>query len=177
LGKVSALADTSSHGFDDCRVRVTGQTSTVATVHVDVVVPIDVIDLRSSPTADPDRLRSGYLPAGRHPPGKNLNSSRTQPPGLGLTIDEYLLLFFDNGFQPFVDFPTGRFSGLGDLDCHLYLSVRATPVSTQCRRLSAVLVFAQWIGHGIAALKSVELGNVRRKSPKHEHLYQFFSRF
>ena len=51
------------HGLRDGRVGVAGQGGAVAAVQVDVLVAVDVLDLRAAAVAQPDRLRRGDLPA------------------------------------------------------------------------------------------------------------------
>ena len=122
------------HSLDDRRVGVPGQARTVAAVHVDVFGPVDVVDLRAGAVADPDRLGACDLPARGHPPGEGADRTFAQLPGPGLAVDENLLLLGDDGVQPLVDLLAGRARGLGQLDCHCYLSVRAAPVSVRRRR-------------------------------------------
>jgi hypothetical protein len=47
-------------------------TYTVATVEVDVLAPVGVVDLGALAVADPDHLRPGYLPARGRTPSQDL---------------------------------------------------------------------------------------------------------
>jgi hypothetical protein len=60
---VRAQGNLLGDGFVDCRMGVAGQGGAVAAVQVDVLVAVDVIDLRALAMAQPDRLRRGDLPA------------------------------------------------------------------------------------------------------------------
>jgi hypothetical protein len=69
---VGALRDLRFDGFDDGGVTVAGQGGAVAAVQVDVLVAVDVVDLRALAVAEPDRLRRGDLPAGGDAAGQVL---------------------------------------------------------------------------------------------------------
>ena len=63
LGEMGPLPGLVGYRFLDGRVGVAGQGSAVAAVQVDVLVAVDVPDLRAAAVAQPDRLRRGDLPA------------------------------------------------------------------------------------------------------------------
>ena len=138
LGEVGTPDDPAAHSLHDRRVSMPGQACTVAAVHVNVFGTVDVVDLRADAVADPHGLGAGDLPARGHPPGEDGDCTFAQQSRLGLAVDENLLLFCDDGVQPPVDLLAGRPRGLGQLDCHCYLSVRAAPVSVRRSRLSAL---------------------------------------
>jgi len=147
--KLGAPDDPAAHSLDDRRVSMPGQARTVAAVHVNVFGTVDVVYLRADAMTDPHCLRAGYLPARGHPTCKGADCTLAQLPGPGLAVEEDLLLLGDDDVQPFVDLLAGRSRGLGQLDCHWYLSVRAAPVSVRRRRLSALLTKRPAsIGHG-----------------------------
>jgi hypothetical protein len=94
-------------------------------------------------------LGARYLPARGHTTREGADCTFAELAGPGLAIEEDLLLLGDDGVQPSVDLLAGRSRGLGQLDCHLYLSVRVAPVSVRRRRLSALLTKRPAsIGHG-----------------------------
>ena len=109
---------------------VAGQAGAVAAVHVDVLGPVHVVDLRACPVADPDRLGAGDLPARGHPARKGFHGTPAHLQRLGLACDEYLLLLCNDGFQPFVDLGARRAGRLRDLDCHEVSLRSPAPVST-----------------------------------------------
>jgi hypothetical protein len=63
LGEVGAVPGLVGYCFRDRRVSVPGQRGAVTAVQVDVLVAVDVPDLRAAAVAQPDRLRHGDLPA------------------------------------------------------------------------------------------------------------------
>jgi hypothetical protein len=65
-------------------------------VQVDVLVAVDIGDLRAAAVAQPDRLRRGDLPAGGDAAGEMLRRLDSQARGGGLTADEDLLLLRDD---------------------------------------------------------------------------------
>jgi len=62
---------------------VAGQGGAVAAVQVDVLVAVDVPDLRAAAVTQPDRLRRGDLPAGSDAAGEVLFGLLGQPGGGG----------------------------------------------------------------------------------------------
>src|SRR6478672_9363376 len=70
-------------GLRDRRVGVAGQGGAVAAVQVDVLVAVDIPDLRAAAAAEPDRLRHGDLPAGGDAAGEVLLGLLGQALGLG----------------------------------------------------------------------------------------------
>src|SRR5438132_1609726 len=72
----------------------------VPAVEIDVLVAVDVVDLRSLPMADPDRLRPRDLPAGRHAAGERSDRARPEGSRLRLALDEGALLLLDQVLQP-----------------------------------------------------------------------------
>ena len=65
LGEVGTEAGLGADGVDDGGMGVAGQGGAVAAVQVDILVAVDVVDLRALAVAQPDRLRRGDLPARR----------------------------------------------------------------------------------------------------------------
>ncbi len=63
LGEVRAAGDLVLDRGHDRRVPVASQRDPVSAVHVDVLVAVDVVELRSAAVAEPDGLRAGDLPA------------------------------------------------------------------------------------------------------------------
>jgi len=96
MGAVSGLA---CYGFLDGRVSVAGQGGAVAAVQVDVLVAVDVPDLRAAAAAQPDGLRRGDLPARGDAAGEVLPRLRGQAGRLRLAADEDLLLLRDDFFE------------------------------------------------------------------------------
>ena len=66
LCEVRPAADLGPHGLDDRGMGVTGQAGAVAAVQVDVLGPVDVVDLGTGPVTEPYGLRTRDLPAGGH---------------------------------------------------------------------------------------------------------------
>src|SRR6266704_1627727 len=104
---------------DDGRVTMPGQCRAVAAVQVDVLVPVNVVDLRALAVAEPDRLRAGDLPAGRHPAGERVPGPLCQAARLRLPPGEHLLLLGDDsaeddlGLRPLAGWQPGRSGLLG----------------------------------------------------------------
>jgi hypothetical protein len=99
LGEVGAVLGLAGYGPGDGRVGVAGQGGAVAAVQVDVLVAVDIPDLRAAAVTQPDRLRRGDLPArgdaaGEVPLGLLGHSGRG-----GLAADEDLLLLRDDLFE------------------------------------------------------------------------------
>ena len=70
LGEVRAELHPALDGRDDGGVRVADEHHAVAGVQVDVLGPVEVVDLRPLPVADPDGARAGDHPAGGGPTGE-----------------------------------------------------------------------------------------------------------
>src|SRR6266567_7489604 len=82
--------------LDDGRVTMPGQCRAVAAVQVNVLVPVNVVDLRSLAVAEPDGLRAGDLPAGRHPAGQCVTGPAGHPARLWLEAGEDFFLLGDD---------------------------------------------------------------------------------
>ena len=72
LGEVRSAPHPVADRLDDRRMGMSGNGSAVAAVHVDVLVAVDVVDLRARAVAHPDGLRFGDLPVGRRAAGEVL---------------------------------------------------------------------------------------------------------
>ncbi len=96
LGEVRAEPGLRADRLDHGRVRVPGQRGAVPAVQVDVLVAVDVVDLGAAAVAQPDRLRDGDLPAGRHPAGQRPAGPGGHPRRPGLPPQEDLLLLGDD---------------------------------------------------------------------------------
>ena len=98
LGKVRPEPHAVAHRLDDGGVGVTGQPGAVATVHVDVLFPVHVVDLRTGSVAYPHGLGPRDLPARSDPTGKHTDRAPAHLQGPGLAVNEDLLLLSDNSF-------------------------------------------------------------------------------
>src|SRR5271169_3973346 len=96
LGEVGAQAGLACYCFRDGRVGVAGQGGAVAAVQVDVLIAVDVPDLRTAAVAQPDRLRHGDLPARGDTAGEVVLGLLGQTLGARLAADEDLLLRRDD---------------------------------------------------------------------------------
>ena len=95
LREVRAATHPVADRFDDRRMRMPGNGSAVAAVHVDVLVAVDVVDLRAAAVAHPDGLRLGDLPVGRRAAGEVFAGLRNEFRAARLTAQEHLLLVGD----------------------------------------------------------------------------------
>src|SRR5690242_11886414 len=116
LGEVGAVGGLLGYCLRDRRVGVAGQRGAVAAVQVDVLVAVDVPDLRAEAPAQPDRLRGGDLPAGGDTSGEVLLGLLGEAVGLGLAADEDFLLLRDDLFQLGVGGHVGAHVGAPSLD-------------------------------------------------------------
>ena len=116
LGEVGAVGGLLGYCLRDRRVGVAGQRGAVAAVQVDVLVAVDVPDLRAEAPAQPDRLRRGDLPAGGDTSGEVLLGLLGEAVGLGLAADEDFLLLRDDLFQLGVGGHVGAHVGAPSLD-------------------------------------------------------------
>ena len=96
LGEVGASAYLSCDGLLDVGMGVAGQGGAVAAVQVDVLVAVDVVDLRAVAVAEPDRLGRGDLPARGHAAGQVLLGGIGEVCGVRLAADEDLFLRRDD---------------------------------------------------------------------------------
>jgi hypothetical protein len=96
----SVQAGLGTDGVGDGGVGVAGQGGTVAAVQVDVLVAVDVVDLRALAVAQPDRLRRGDLPARGDPAGQVLLGLLGETGGVRLAGDEDLFLGGDDLPKP-----------------------------------------------------------------------------
>ena len=113
LGEVRASADLGPHRLDDRRMGVPGEAGAVAAVQVDVLGPVDVVDLGAGPVAQPDGLRARDLPARGHPAGERAPGPRDELARPGLAIEEERLLLGHDRVEP-----RGEILGGGQLDYH-----------------------------------------------------------
>ncbi len=100
LGEVRAAAHPVADRLDDRRMRMPGNGSAVAAVHVDVLVAVHVVDLRALAVAHPDGLRFGDLPVGRRTPGEVFACPRDEFGAARLTAKKHLLLSGDQLVHP-----------------------------------------------------------------------------
>jgi hypothetical protein len=96
LGEVGAFCDLRGYGLLDGRVGMAGQGGAVTAVQVDVLVAVDVVDLRAVTVAEPDRLRRGDLPAEGDTAGQVLLGCLGQVRGVRLAADEDLFVRCDD---------------------------------------------------------------------------------
>jgi hypothetical protein len=80
---------------DDRRMRMPGNGSAVAAVHVDVLVAVHVVDFRAVAVAHPDGLWFGDLPIGRRTAGEMFARLRDEFGAARLTAQKHLLLSRD----------------------------------------------------------------------------------
>ena len=100
LCEVRPAADLGPHGLDDRGMGVTGQAGAVAAVQVDVLGPVDVVDLGTGPVTEPYGLRTRDLPAGGHAPGERPSRTIDEPARLGLASEEQRLLLGHDRIKP-----------------------------------------------------------------------------
>ena len=108
LREVGAARDPLADRTHDRRVRVTHQRDAVAAVQVDVLRPVDVVDLGARAVGQPDRLRLGDLPVRRRPAGERPAGPGDELGGPWLPAQEDRLLLGDPGVQPGVQELRGR---------------------------------------------------------------------
>ena len=100
LGEVRAPGDLGPHRLDDRGVCVPGEAGSVATVKIDVLGPVDVVDLGAGPMAEPDGLRTRDLPARGHAAGERPPGALDELARPGLALEEQRLLLGHDRVEP-----------------------------------------------------------------------------
>jgi hypothetical protein len=99
LGEMGTERDLPADRFDDGRVTVAGQRGAITAVQVDILVAVDVVELRALAVTEPHRLRAGDLPARGDPARQRGGRLRRHPARLRLPGREDLLLPGDDIFE------------------------------------------------------------------------------
>ena len=107
-------ADAGGDRLDEGGVAVTGDGGAVPAVHVDVLVAVDVPDVRALAVAHPHRLRLGDLPVRGRPAGERAARLDDQCGAARLAPDERLGLGLDQGVDAVGGPVDGHGGGHGD---------------------------------------------------------------